>query len=204
MCIKEVLSPINLRNPDDAAQWANEVNLKRPWRVQFFDYYATLIQQQQRVEILEIGSGPGDLAKHVLERCPDIHYSAFDFSEAMHKLSRSKLLTHELERADYRVGDFKQTGWADALAQYDLVIIHQALHELRHKAYALDFHKIVKNKLLKAGACYLVCDHLYAEGAMTNPDLYMSKDEHIQCLQQSGFHVELPLEIKGLCLFQCH
>ncbi|MFH7766177.1 class I SAM-dependent methyltransferase [Acinetobacter sp. BSP-28] len=204
MSIKEVPSPIDLRNPEDAVQWAKEVNLKRPWRAQFFDYYAELIQQHQMIDILDIGAGPGDLAKHLLARCPDIRYHAFDFSEAMHKLSRSKLPAHELDRADYIVGDFKQLDWADTLQQYDLVIIHQALHELRNKAYAQDFHSTVKNKLLKAGAIYLVCDHLFADGAMTNHELYMSKQEHLDNLQQAGFEIAIPMEIRGLCLFQCH
>lgn len=31
MLIKEVASPIDLRKPEDAAQWASEVNIKRPW-----------------------------------------------------------------------------------------------------------------------------------------------------------------------------
>ena len=106
MFIKEVASPIDLRDSEDAAQWASEVNMKRPWRYDFFDYYAELIQQQKAVEILEIGAGPGYLAKHLLERCPQIHYSAFDFSAAMQQLSKSKLSSSEWERADYILGGF--------------------------------------------------------------------------------------------------
>lgn len=205
MFIKEVASPIDLRNPEDAAQWASEVNMKRPWRYDFFDYYAELIQQQKAVEILEIGAGPGYLAKHLLERCSKIHYSAFDFSAAMHQLSKSKLISSEWDRADYILGDFIQPDWADQLKQYDVVIIHQALHELRHKAYALNFHQVVKTKLLKPDASYLVCDHLYAEGAMTNNELYMSEQEHLDCLQQAGFtQIKIAMQIKGLCVFNCH
>ena len=205
MLIKEVASPIDLKNPQEAEQWANEVNIKRPWRYAFFDYYAELIQQLNAVEVLEIGSGPGYLAKHLLERCPNIHYTAFDFSEAMHELSRNRLLANELQRTRYVVGDFKQPDWVDPLATYDIIIMHQALHELRHKAYALDFHKIVKTKLLKAQSTYLICDHLFAQDGMNNNELYMSKQEHLVSLQQAGFtQIEMSLEIKGLCVFKCH
>ncbi|SDY62759.1 hypothetical protein SAMN05421643_11743 [Acinetobacter kyonggiensis] len=62
MLIKEVASPIDLRKPEDAVQWASEVNIKRPWRYAFFDYYAELIQQSNVRNILEIGAGPGYLA----------------------------------------------------------------------------------------------------------------------------------------------
>ncbi|WP_435051054.1 hypothetical protein [Acinetobacter terrae] len=50
MLIKEVPSPLDLRNPQHAEQWVNEVNIKRPWRYAFFDYYAELIQRQ-KIEI---------------------------------------------------------------------------------------------------------------------------------------------------------
>lgn len=83
------------------------------------------------------------------------------------------------------------------------MIIHQALHELRHKSYAQHFHDQVKNLLNHEGV-YLVCDHLYAEDAMQNNDLYMSKHEHKQALESAGFSdIRISLELKGLCLFEC-
>ncbi|OAL87735.1 hypothetical protein [Acinetobacter terrae] len=50
MLIKELPSLIDLRNQQDEEQWVNEVNIKRPWRYAFFDYYAELIQRQ-KIEI---------------------------------------------------------------------------------------------------------------------------------------------------------
>lgn len=35
MTIKEVASPIDLRKAADALEWAEEVNMKRPWRYEF-------------------------------------------------------------------------------------------------------------------------------------------------------------------------
>ena len=90
-----------------------------------------------------------------------------------------------------------------ALAQkYDFIIIHQALHELRHKRYATDFHKIART-LLKPKGYYLVCDHLCAAHAMQNDQLYMTKQEHLDALEQASFKaIKMPLEIEGLCLFE--
>lgn len=83
------------------------------------------------------------------------------------------------------------------------MIIHQALHELRHKSYAQHFHDQVKNLLNHEGV-YLVCDHLYAEDAMQNNDLYMSKHEHKQALESAGFSdIRISLELKRLYLFEC-
>jgi menaquinone-dependent protoporphyrinogen IX oxidase len=122
----------------------------------------------------------------------------------MHELSKSKLSSDELARAEYVIQDFKQDDWNNSLGKFDAVIIHQALHELRHKEYASQFHQQIK-KLLKHDAIYLVCDHIFADEAMQNNELYMSKHEHFQCIKQAGYtDIELVKEIKGLCLFECY
>lgn len=204
MSIQEVASPIDLRDSQDAQQWAAEANLKRPWRYEFFDYYAALINRLnfRTVHVLELGSGPGFLAKHLLEKCPKIQYNAVDFSQAMHDLAQEKLTENELAQTQYYVADFKHEAWSKDLAEYDVVIIHQALHELRHKTYATNFHCQVQ-KLLKADAIYLVCDHVFADNAMSNNELFMSKQEHVHSLKAANFKdVDLVMEKHGLCLFE--
>lgn len=201
---KDVPSPIDLRNLSDAKEWQDTANIKRPWRQDFFQFYVEDITQNlpKNAEILELGSGPGFLAKYLLQQLPEISYTAFDFSQAMHQLSQQKLSAQELQRAIYVIGDFKQPHWTKTLGQYDVVIIHQALHELRHKDYAVNFHRQVRI-LLKPQASYLVCDHLYAENAMQNNALYMSKKEQLQAFQQAGYsQVDILLDINGLCLFK--
>ncbi|WP_343619596.1 class I SAM-dependent methyltransferase [Acinetobacter proteolyticus] len=203
--MQDVASPIDLRHYDDAVEWQATANTKRPWRKNFFEYYANLIQQHVsgQYQVLELGSGPGFLAQHLLSQLTNIEYTAFDFSEVMHQLAQEKLNTAERARATYIVGSFKAADWQNAFSQkYDFIIIHQALHELRHKCYATDFHKIVKT-LLKPQSCYLVCDHLCAAHAMQNDQLYMTKQEHLDALEQASFkQIKMPLEIAGLCLFE--
>lgn len=201
----DVPSPIDLKKYQDAKQWELTANLKRPWRYNFFDYYAQKIAQgtDAQLQILELGLGPGFLGKYLLERLPHIQYTAFDFSEVMHTLALQKLSPNESQRVTYLLGDFKQANWQKSLEKFDYIIIHQALHELRHKTYAFDFHQVVMN-LLKPKATYFVCDHLFAEDAMQNNELYMSKTEHLKFFQDAGFtQVRIPLEIQGLCLFEC-
>ena len=203
--MKDVASPIDLRHYDDALEWQETANEKRPWRKNFFEYYTDHIRQygSGKCQILELGSGPGFLAQHLLSQLSNIEYTAFDFSEAMHQLAQEKLNTIERARATYIVGSFKETDWQKTFSQkYDFIIIHQALHELRHKCYATDFHKIV-NTLLKSKGYYLVCDHLCAAHAMQNDQLYMTKQEHLDALEQAAFkQIKIPLEIQGLCLFE--
>ena len=124
----DVPSPIDLKKYQDAKQWELTANLKRPWR------YAQKIAQgtDAQLKVLELGSGPGFLGKYLLERLPNIQYTAFDFSEVMHTLALQKLSPNESQRATYLLGDFKQANWQKSLDQFEYIIIHQALHELRH------------------------------------------------------------------------
>lgn len=204
MTIKDVDSPIDLKNPHDAEQWANEANQIRPWRVDFFNFYVNYIQENKAMDcrILEIGSGPGFLAKLILSQCLKVSYTAFDFSNAMHQLAQSKMTCSELNRAEFIIGDFKKDNWNKNLAKYDVIIIHQTLHELRHKAYAYRFHKTV-HTLLADEAVYFVCDHIIAENGMSNTELFMNKVEHFQSLSEAGFsNVTLMFEKNALCLFK--
>ncbi|MHA3982045.1 class I SAM-dependent methyltransferase [Acinetobacter venetianus] len=203
--MNDVASPIDLRDYKDAVEWQDTANVKRPWRKDFFEYYAKLIKRHafDSCHILELGAGPGFLAQHLLSQLSDIKYTAFDFSEAMYQLAQQKLISSERARANYLIGNFKAPDWQSAIKQkYDFIIIHQALHELRHKKYAADFHKKVKT-LLKPKGYYLVCDHLCAPHAMQNDQLYMNKQEHIGALKEASFeNIKMPLETEGLCLFE--
>ncbi|MEQ1296218.1 class I SAM-dependent methyltransferase [Acinetobacter pittii] len=183
MTIKEVASPIDLRKAADALEWAEEVNMKRPWRYEFFSMYVAEIKSLniKKPKILEIGAGPGYLAKILLENIESAEYTALDFSEAMHELSRTNLGLLS-NKANYLTANFKDNGWYDVCQQetYDVVIIHQALHELRHKDFAKGFHIQVRNHLLNENSLYIVTDHIVKdEEGMKNKDLYMTIDEPV-------------------------
>ncbi len=62
----------NFHDEAEAAAWADAAARKRPWRPMIFDHFATVIHETKSPapRILELGSGPGFLAKHVLDRCP--------------------------------------------------------------------------------------------------------------------------------------
>ena len=209
MNIKEVQSPIDLRNKTDAELWEKEASIKRPWRSDFFNFYVQYIKKNKVKSILELGSGAGNLSFQILNQCSDVCYTPLDLSKAMHDLARSKLSIKQLKRVNYFVRDFKEAYWHHDLGVFDVIIIHQALHELRHKDYAQKFHSNVKHLMkseekFNAKAMYFVCDHLYAADAMQNDQLYMTKHEHIFALEQAGFiNIQIALEIKSLCLFQC-
>lgn len=208
--IIDIPSPINLKNPQHATQWAHEANTKHPYRVEFFKHYSSQIlnHPEPKVRILELGSGPGYFAYELLKTRPDLHYTAVDFSAAMHTLAQQRLTHIPHTAVDFILADLKQQNWYRQLntQRFDFVVIHQALHELRHKAYACDFHKSIAEYVIQPNGTYFITDHLATpDGHMSNAALYMSKEEHRLSLKNAGFqHVQAVLEIDGLCAFQAN
>lgn len=195
--IQDVPSPIDLRVMADALDWETSAMSKRPWRTEFFARFAVEIAAAdvpiQRV--LELGPATGFLAEYLLQALPNICYTALDFSTAMHQLAvkrLGKLATHVLfiERS------FRETGWADGLGQFECVVTHQAVHELRHKHYATLLHAQVHH-LLVPGGVYLVCDHFLGNGGMKNDQLYMTVKEQRTALLKAGFKSVEQLMLKG-------
>jgi SAM-dependent methyltransferase len=194
----DVPSPVDLRRSEDARAWAAEVMLKRPWRVEFFEVFASVVQEaslRRPARLLELGSGPGFLAEHLLQALPTIEYVALDFSAAMHELAAERLgfLAH---RVRFLERSFLDESWGQGLGEFDVVVTLQAVHELRHKNRAHTLHSQVRT-LLSPGGSYLVCDHFAGEGGMSNDQLYMSVAEQQEALVLGGFKKIRRLHTRG-------
>jgi ubiquinone/menaquinone biosynthesis C-methylase UbiE len=197
----DVPSPIDLKQMDDAAEWERTATLKRPWRADFFDLVTAEIEKSdvQLQSVLELGSGPGFLAHHVLSRLPHLQYGLLDFSSAMHELAR-KRLGHTSWNVAFFERNFREPTWAKGFENIDCVVTHQAVHELRHKRHAATLHAEVQ-RVLAPNGMYLVCDHFAGPGGMENDKLYMSADEQKEALHAAGFtRVDRLLMLGGLVL----
>ena len=196
----DVPSPIDLRRMSDAQEW--ELNaIKRPFRLEFFEaFYKELSAlNKSSLKVLELGSGPGFLAEYLLTKLPELNISLLDSSPAMHGLAKKRLNKH-LKRVSFIERDFKQSNWSLGLGEFSAVITLQAVHELRHKRYATDFHKQVSS-LLGCGGVYLFCDHYYGPAAMQNNELYMSISEQRQSLESAGYSYKEVLNKGGRALY---
>ena len=170
---------------------------KRPWRVEFFAKFASEIAASPLKvrRVLELGSGPGFLAEHLLRSLGQVEYVLLDFSAAMHGLAKDRL--GELEtRATFLERNFKEENWNTGLGSFECVFTNQAVHELRHKRHAVALHSQVREVLAPGGA-YLVCDHFAGEGGMKNEALYMSVAEQQQALHAAGFESVHQVMTKG-------
>lgn len=200
MSLNDVPSPIDLRQMSDARQWADEAMAKRPWRTEFFAMFADLLAAGHAQRVLELGSGPGFLAKYLLDALPALEYVALDFSSAMHQLAAERIGS-EARGVRFVERSFRDSTWTDGLGWFDHVVTNQAVHELRHKRHARALHEQVRG-LLTVGGRYLVCDHFAGDGGMKNDQLYMSIDEQRAALVDAGFaRVEPVLLKRGLMLY---
>lgn len=175
--------------------------LKRPWRTEFFARFASEIAAAPGKvhRVLEIGSGPGFLAKHLLETLSNISCVLLDFSPAMHELAKTRLAGLE-NRVRFIESDFRKENWWEGIGRFDCIATHQAVHELRHKRHARQLHSQVRG-ILNSQGLYLVCDHFAGDGGMPNTELFMSVEEQKQALLAAGFtRVEEVLMKGGLVL----
>lgn len=181
----DVPSPIDLQREVDAKAWAESANRLRPWRNQFFEAVSAAIPSDRAARILELGSGPGFLAEHILRSHPAARMVLLDLSEPMHTLAIERLKPFA-GRVSYVCRSFKGEDWTDGLGTFDYIVTNQAVHELRHKRYAESLHRSVRS-ILNVNGLYLVSDHFCGEGGMKNDALYMTVEEQRQALLAAGF-----------------
>ena len=199
----DIPSPIDLRKMDAARDWAKSAMEKRPWRTEFFRSITHELVQLNaaNLSVLELGSGPGFLARHLLEALPSVVYVALDFSPAMHELAKEHLGALA-ERMQFLNVDFKEPHWSAPLSAFDAVVTVQAVHELRHKRHAVSLYGTVR-ELLRNRGIFLMCDHFIGEGGMSDTALYMSPEEQEAALRLGGFtQVKMILRNGGLALFR--
>jgi SAM-dependent methyltransferase len=198
----DVPSPIDFRLPSDAAEWAATAMAKRPWRQAFF---RSFISELERLipsdgSVLDLGSGPGFLARAILEALPRVEYTALDFSPPMHALAKERL-GGLAARVHFALRDFKAPEWTAGLPSYDAVVTIQAVHELRHKRHVPALYDSVR-RLLRPGGVFLVCDHVCGESAGTDPALYMSLHENRQALATAGLTAHEVRHEGGMILYR--
>jgi SAM-dependent methyltransferase len=195
--LSDIPSPIDLRLMSDAQEWEEAAMSKRPWRTDFFQAFASEIRSSgvNVHRILELGSGPGFLAAHLLGAIPSVEYVALDFSLAMHELAANRL-GPMASRVKFVERSFRDPAWPQGLGQFECAVTNQAVHELRHKRYAAALHQQVRS-LLPPGGVYLVCDHFAGQDGMKDNQLYMTVPEQVESLASAGFSRVKQVLLKG-------
>jgi SAM-dependent methyltransferase len=183
---QDVPSPIDLRDPGDAAAWAATADLKRPWRAEIRAAIAALVRDATPPprRVLELGPGPGLLAEVVLDACQLDRYTLLDFSAPMLDMCRRRL--GDRPSIDYVQADFTQPDWtATLLAPFDAVLAMQAVHEIRHKRHSARLYAQVRDALAPGG-WFIMCDHEPFGDDARRLRLYASVGEQHAALAAAG------------------
>ena len=198
---RDVPSPINFHDPAEARAWMEQTAKKRPWRPEFFDACVAALNERSArpLRILELGSGPGQLAAEILKNSCVSHYVALDFSAAMHALAREHLGPLAV-KVTFVKRDFRNPAWNAPLGKFDAVVTLQAAHETRHRDRLSKLLRQARD-CLKQGGILLYCDHY--RGRLKNAVLYLEREEQSRVLRAIGFvHVTRILDKGGMALYR--
>ena len=175
---------VDFRDLATARTWIEETRIKRPYRPRFFAAFCAALASHAKLRILELGSGPGHLAREILLRC-DVHtYVALDFSPAMHGIAAEHLgeLAHRLT---FVTRDFREPAWPAGLGTFDAIVTLQAAHETRHKRHLVPLLERARS-VLAPGGRLLYADHYLTPEAKL-PTLMPARADQPLALESAGF-----------------
>lgn len=195
----DVPTGIDLRDPQVAATWTAEADVKRPWRREVRRQIAALVGAARASDVLELGSGPGFLAEEILSACAIERYTLLDFSPPFLAMCRQRLAAH-LDKLAFVEADFTRADWPDALGarRFDAVVSMQAVHELRHKRHMPALYTRAHD-LLKPSGVLVVSDHTPPDATPRSTSLHATAEEQHAAMISAGFAtVRTHVVVEGL------
>jgi SAM-dependent methyltransferase len=175
---------VDHRDPATARAWIEDTLLRRPFRPRFFAAFCDALSAQRDLRILELGSGPGHLARELLLHCNVDAYAALDWSQAMHDIATAHL-GPLAPRVTFVVRDFREPTWPTDLGTFDAIVTMQAAHETRHKRHVVPLFERART-LLRPRGLLLYCDG-YLHADTTLPALVFDRADQPRALERAGF-----------------
>ena len=191
---------VDFRDPATARTWIEETRIKRPDRPRFFAAFCAALARRPRLRILELGSGPGQLAREILTHCDVQAYVALDFSPAMHAIA-AEYLGELANRVTFVTRDFREPTWPVDLGTFDAVVTLQAAHETRHKRHLVPLLERARTVIAPGGALLYADHYLTPESKL--PGLSPAREDQPLALERAGFvDVELRHEEGNMALWR--
>lgn len=112
-----------------------------------FEHFFDILDQKSK--ILDLGCGPGNVSKYLLDKNPDLDISGIDLSEKMIELARKNVPGANFELCDIRKLDFKSKSFDAVVAAFCL----PSLNNDEATALIQNISRIVK----PGGIVYMSC-----------------------------------------------
>ncbi len=190
---------VDFRDPATARTWVEETRIKRPYRPRFFAAFCAALASRRRLRILELGSGPGQLAREILLHCDVQTYVALDFSPAMHAIA-AEHLGELASHVTFVTRDFREPTWPVDLGTFDAVVTLQAAHETRHKRHLVPLLERARTVIARGGVLLYADHYLTPESKL--PGLSPAREDQPLALERAGFvDVELRHEEGNMALW---
>jgi SAM-dependent methyltransferase len=168
--------------------WADRFVPTAP-RVRLFDMILDQIAQPDvpNAHVVELGIGPGYMARHILERNETISYEGVDFSEAFFEIAK-ETVGDLMYRVTLTAADLMDQSWPRTLARTPGAIISTwTLHDLGSQQAVADVYARCYETLPEGGVL-VNGDFVKPDG--TTWDYEPGRFEisrHIELLRQAGF-----------------
>ena len=168
--------------------WANRYVPTAP-RMQLFDLILEQITKPTvpSKHVVELGIGPGYMARHILERNDEVTYEGVDFSDAMFDIAR-ETVGDLMARVTLKSADFLDNSWPSNLSQQPGAMISTwALHDLGSQQAVADVYKRCY-ETLPPGGVLLNGDFIKPDGTTFEyePGRFPIS-RHLDLLKDAGF-----------------
>jgi SAM-dependent methyltransferase len=168
--------------------WADRFAPTAP-RLQLFDLILDQIRQPgvPNSHVLELGIGPGYMARHILERNQTITYEGLDFSEVFFAIAR-ETVGDMLYRVTLTKADLMNQSWPKNLSKRPGAIISTwALHDLGGQQAVADVYARCY-ETLPVGGVLVNGDFIKPDGTIWEyePGRFEVR-RHIELLRNAGF-----------------
>ena len=168
--------------------WASRFVPSAP-RIALFDLILEQICRlgSPNAHVLELGLGPGYMARHILERNAAISYEGLDFSEVFFKVAK-KTIGASMSRVTLTKADLMQQDWPGKLSRQPGAIISTwALHDLGSPQAVSNVYARCY-EALPAGGVLVNGDFIKPAGTTwTYEPGRFETHTHLEMLRQAGF-----------------
>lgn len=178
----------NFHSEEYVRLWAKRFEVT-PERLECFEHIGNHIERELNPTslILELGTGPGYLARYLLERFDGITYQCLDFSDAMLGIARENLKSHSSRTIFQRI-DLLEPSWEKEIERTPAAIVSTwALHDLGSKENVAAVY-CSSRKLLSNGGILLNADFVKPEGIEHEfEEGRFLISQHLEYLKDAGF-----------------